>query len=78
MDGIFHATLVCARLAEFNLAWRQSGILDRDDYQRCDEAASRHLRRFRGGMGVITEHGRLSERARYLLDRSCRDLSVVV
>ena len=26
MDGVFHATLVCARLADFNRAWLNSGL----------------------------------------------------
>jgi len=76
MDGIFHAALVCARLAAFNRAWLDSGLVEGDDRGRSEEAIARNSRFFRDGLTVVNQHGKLSEQARHLVDRSCLGFSV--
>lgn len=76
MDGIFHATLVCARLAAFNRAWLDSGLVDGDDRGRTEEATLQNLRLFQDGLAVIDQDGKLSEQGRYLIDQSRLALSV--
>jgi hypothetical protein len=68
MDGIYHATLVCARLAEFDRTRLASDSVKR--------SADDSMERFRRGVSVIDEHGKLSERGRILLDRSRHALSL--
>jgi hypothetical protein len=77
MDGIFHATLVCARLATFNRAWLESGLLEQADRARTEESVVRNTHRFRDGLAVIDEHGKLSERGRRMIERSSRELPVL-
>jgi hypothetical protein len=76
MDGIFHATLVCARLAAFNKAWLDSGLIEGDDRGRSEEAIVRNSHALRDGLAVVDEHGKLSEQAHHLVDRSRLGLSV--
>jgi hypothetical protein len=76
MDGIFHATLVCARLAAFNRAWLDSGLVEAGDRDRSEETVARNSRFFQDGLAVVNQHGKLSEQARHLIDRSCLGLSV--
>lgn len=76
MDGLFHATLVCARLAAFNRAWLDSGLIDGDDRDRSEEAIVQNSHFFRDGLTVVNQHGKLSDQGRHLIDQSCRGLSV--
>jgi HEXXH motif-containing protein len=76
MDGIYHATLVCARLAEFDRAWLDSDRMTRAANESVKRSADDFVERFRRGVSVIDEHGKLSERARILLDRSRHALSI--
>jgi hypothetical protein len=76
MDGIFHATLVCGRLAHFNRTWLDSGLAKKTDGERSKKAVADNLRFFRDGVTVINKHGKLSEQARQLVERSCTGLSV--
>ena len=70
MDGIYHATLVCARLAAFDLAWLDSDCLERTDRPAIERAANEMAMRFRKGVDVVAEHGELSELGRLLIERS--------
>jgi HEXXH motif-containing protein len=76
MDGLVHATLVCARLAAFNRAWLDSGLVEECDRDQTEEAIVRNSRFFQDGVVVINQHGKLSEQGRHLIDRSCLALSV--
>lgn len=76
MDGIFHATLVCARVAAFNRAWLDSGVIEAADRERSEQAVARNSRFFRDGLAVVNQHGKLSQQARRLIDQSCLGLSV--
>ena len=71
MDGVFHATLVCARLADFNRAWLDSGLTKGADRESSKKAVADNLRFFGDGVDVINKHGRLSEQGRQLVERSC-------
>ena len=75
MDGVFHATLVCGRLAEFNQAWLDSGLAKGTDRESSRKAVADNLRFFRDGVPVINKHAKLSEQARQLIERSCIGLS---
>lgn len=77
MDGIFHATLVCARLAAFNRAWLDSGLVEPQDRDRTAEAVAINVQRFHDGAAVIDCNGLLSEEARDLIERSRRALPVL-
>lgn len=76
MDGIYHATLVCARLAEFNRMWLESGLLDKDARDRIEQTMAQNLMCFQDGAETITKHGKLSVQAQQLLERSYASLSV--
>ena len=75
MDGVFHATLVCGRLADFNRAWLDSGLAKGADRESSRKAVADNLRFFRDGVDVINKHGKLSEQGRQLIQRSCIGLS---
>ena len=75
MDGVFHATLVCGRLADFNRAWLDSGLAKGTDRESSRKAVADNLRFFRDGVAVINKHAKLSEQARQLIERSCIGLS---
>ena len=75
MDGVFHATLVCGRLADFNQAWLDSGLAKGADGESSRKAVADNLRSFRDGVEVINKHGKLSEQGRQLIERSCIGLS---
>jgi hypothetical protein len=77
MDGIFHATLVCARLAAFNQAWLESGLLEGDDRKNTEIVVQRRVQKFRDGLVLIDRHGKLSEQARHLVNRCCSGLAVL-
>jgi hypothetical protein len=76
MDGVFHAALVCGRLADFNRAWLDSGLAEGTDRENSKKAVADNLRSFQDGVEVINKHGKLSEQARQLVERSCIGLSV--
>lgn len=71
MDGIYHATLVCARLADFNAAWLKSPSLAAEDRQTVQALFDHTLSRFQDGCNTIDQHGKLSVQGRDLLER-CR------
>lgn len=75
MDGVFHATLVCGRLADFNQAWLDSGLAKGPDRENSSKAVADNLRFFRDGIEAINQHGKLSERGRRLMERSRIGLS---
>jgi hypothetical protein len=75
MDGVFHAALVCGRLADFNQAWLDSGLAKGADRESSRRAVADNLRFFRDGVDVINKHGKLSEQARQLVERSRIGLS---
>ena len=75
MDGVFHATLVCGRLADFNQAWLDSGLVKGADGESSRKAVADNLRSFRDGVEVINKHGRLSAQGRQLIERGCIGLS---
>lgn len=75
MDGVFHATLVCARLADFNRAWLDSGLAKGADRESSSKAVADNLRFFSDGIEVINKHGKLSEQGRQLIECSCIGLS---
>ncbi len=71
MDGIFHATVVCGRLASFysTLAKDARAVGAQSNHQ---EAAHRFRERFQDGWKVIAEHGDLSPVAWSILE-GCRN-----
>ena len=71
MDGIYHATLVCARLAAFNRAWLEKEGNGPDDRDGARRVMLENLEAFRDGLATVDQHGRLSDPGRDLLER-CR------
>lgn len=76
MDGIYHAALVCARIAEFNSAWLERGIADGHERACVGEVADNLAARFAESVRTIRRHGKLTGLGRDLLDRACGALSV--
>jgi hypothetical protein len=76
MDGIFHATLVCARLAAFNRSWLHEGLLEGSDRAASEAAYVDNKSRFIEGLAVIDRHGKLSDQARSLVDDAGQALLV--
>jgi len=76
MDGIYHAMLVCARVATFNRMWMDSGLVPAKDRDSIEQSTVELIKRFQKGVATINRHGKLSEQGRYLFDTSCRALSV--
>lgn len=77
MDGIFHATLVCARLASFNRSWLESGLLAEDAFLASEKAVDSNLRGFRDGLDVVEKFGDLSQGGRDLLASARDELSAL-
>jgi hypothetical protein len=65
MDGIFHATLVSARIACFMDAWLESG--ERKDATLLKQRREASVRAFNDGEQTILQHARLSGLAEDLL-----------
>ena len=76
MDGLYHAVLVCARVAEFNEAWLESGLIPMSERRRSEVLVEDSIAKFRDGLGTINKHGKLSAQARDFIERSCDRLSV--
>jgi len=76
MDGIYHATLVSARLVAFNRRWLDSGLVLEDEQEIIEQTTDLSLSSFQDGKETIKKHGKLSELAQQLLERSCAELSV--
>lgn len=62
MDGVFHATIVCARLVEFYRAWLASGVPV--DTAFASSRTADLAFRFDDGHRLVGEHGRLSPAGR--------------
>ena len=76
MDGIFHATMVCARLSEFNQAWLKSGLVKDFDQKKTEMEVQRRKQQFEDGIAVIKMSGKLSDQGRDLL-KKCRNAFAV-
>lgn len=71
MDGIYHATIVCARLADFNRKWLASGTVAAEERDEVERETEKMLSSFNDGLSVIDEHGVLSPMGLEILER-CR------
>jgi len=76
MEGLYHAMMVCARMATFNRMWMDSGLVPPEDRGAVDERTAGLINHFQEGVVTINQHGKLSEQARHLFDNTCRALSV--
>jgi hypothetical protein len=76
MDGIFHATMVCARLSEFNQAWLESGLVKDFDQKKTEMEVQRRKQNFEDGVAVIEMSGNLSGQGRDLLNKCCNAFAV--
>ena len=68
MDGLYHATIVCARLAHFNAVWSADTRADPADRDQRQKAAARSRARFYDGKQTVDEKGQLSQTARDIID----------
>ena len=64
MDGIYHATLVCARLALFMKKWADISAID--DKHWLEQQQTIYLQRFFDGTSVIKKYARLSTRGSHI------------
>ncbi len=69
MDGIFHATLVCARVALFLRQWVDNGRINSKYVEWANLQWKFNSEAFSNGLGTIRKHGCLSDRAWELLER---------
>jgi HEXXH motif-containing protein len=60
MDGVYHATFVCARMHFAMQELLASGLLKDDAAAHAQEAAARDRGHFLEGLRTVKEHGRLS------------------
>ncbi len=74
MDGVYHAAIVCARLADFNQRWLDSSILNEQERERSIIAVNDNGAAFRDGAATISEHGILSQSGRELFANCCDGL----
>ncbi len=74
MDGVYHATMVCGRLAYFNRRWLASPDILGDDRELSTAAMQENLEAFRRGAKTIAASARMSDMGRDLFEMSCREL----
>lgn len=69
MDGIYHATLVCARIALFMQKWQDSATHSRTQSQWLQAQVSDNIRAFRDGHETINQYAKLSNQGSQILER---------
>jgi hypothetical protein len=69
MDGIFHATLVCARITSFNRKWLGNCDLDSAEQEHMEVYTNLHAQACLDGIDVVKRHGTLTDSGRRLLDQ---------
>ncbi|PIB24563.1 hypothetical protein BFP76_05060 [Amylibacter kogurei] len=67
MDGIYHATIVCARMAEFNHMLLKSNPLDAITSDELTQSINKNSKRFFDGYDVIKADGDMSPLAAQIL-----------
>jgi HEXXH motif-containing protein len=67
MDGVYHATMVCARIVLFTQRLLDSGRLNRSQVACAERTVSNNLAAFRDGTSVIKRYGKLSAMGHELL-----------
>ncbi|MGE0231555.1 MAG: HEXXH motif-containing putative peptide modification protein [Flavobacteriaceae bacterium] len=75
MDGIFHATVVCARMIDFNRMCIDQNRLDARSRDEMARQIPDLARRFHDGVDVVRREGMLSDRASLLIEQSCATVS---
>lgn len=78
MDGIYHATLVSARIALFVRQWVDSGHINFSDIDWAEQTFKNNCNAFVDGLIVVRNHGQLSVLAWDLLKRAESRLQVYV
>ncbi len=68
MDGLYHATIVCGRLAYLNSLWSKSDAATQADRDRRRSTAAESRKRFLDGKRTVDEAGQLSPLAREIID----------
>lgn len=75
MDGIYHATFVCARMHWAMHQLANSSALDAQMAERAAARAEIHARNFRDGLMLVRTHGVLSATGRALMEGAERYMS---
>ncbi len=70
MDGIFHATLVCARITWFNRKWLENCELDPAGMDHMEVYTNLHAQACLDGIDVVKRHGVLTDSGRRLLEQA--------
>ncbi len=76
MDGIFHATMVCARVLEFDRTALGCGAVRAEDRPRVEAGLKVLKRSYNEGVEVLRRDGILSDLASDLLDKSSRSMAI--
>jgi len=69
MDGIYHATIVCARLALFMNKWKNSTIHSASQTNWLDGQITANTKAFKDGLVTLNEHGKLSKQGSDIVKR---------
>jgi hypothetical protein len=75
MDGIFHATLVCARIVQFMKKWETYGTIDIAHASWLEQTHTTYLQKFFDGVAVIKKNGQLSNKGSLFLEEAEYSLS---
>ncbi len=70
MDGIYHATLVCAHVAMFMQKWMLSENIDQKETDQVSDILARNKKNFKLMLPVVKKHGKLSTEAADILART--------
>ncbi len=69
MDGIYHATIVCARIALFMRKWEASAIHSNLQSQWMSIQIQENIKAFKNGSKTINQHGKLSEEGIEIIEK---------
>ena len=70
MDGIYHATYVSARMCMAMETLAASNKISKEDRTKAQNAAAIDRKNYEAGLGVVLEHGRLSQTGRQILEHA--------
>lgn len=76
MDGIYHATIVCGRLALFSRNWADSSEIDKEARNETLPLIPILERQFKEGMSVINRDAELSDIGRQLIENISAEVVV--
>ena len=70
VDGIFHATLVCARIALFIDRWRCNGHVTDCDEDWAKDSIVKNITSFNDGLSTVRKYGEITDTANEMLNEA--------